>query len=179
MDFFRNMNFPRAVIVLCLTSSTVLGWLVYERTQRLAEIQSELVRVERVIREVQERAMELDELQKISSENKFRDMDMAQTFIAATAADPKVKVGQVDITPKPRTPYKGVEDRIYLVRPLRKEQRFLRQQIGNFLYSLEKEGTNVKVTGIDIKPKDKPKAGEFVDDEWTFELELTSRVKVE
>ncbi len=166
VDFFRNMNFPRAVIVLCLAASAGLGWLAYQRTMRLQEIQDELVRVETLIRQIQERAMELDELQKISSENKFRNLDMAESFIRETAADPVVKVGQVDITPKTKVPYKGVEDRIYSVRPLRKEQRFHREQIGNFLYRLEEKGTHVKVTSIEITPHEKLKAGEIGNDEW-------------
>lgn len=179
IDFFRHMNFPRAVILLCLTASAVLGWFVYERSLRLQEIHAELARVETIIREIQEKAMELDELQKISSENKFRDLDMAESFIRETAADPVVKVGQVDITPKTKSPAKGIEDRIYAVRPLRKEQRFHREQIGNFLYRLEEKGTHVKVTSVEIRPHQKLKPGEIGNDEWTFEAELTSRTKVD
>jgi len=45
-----KLNFPRTVIVLCTLGSLALGWFVYERSERLAQVESDLQRVEGVVR---------------------------------------------------------------------------------------------------------------------------------
>ena len=97
MDFFSNMNLPRFIILICLTSSGVLGYFVFERTERLAEIERELVQVEKVIKEIQQNAIELERLQALSRDDKFQEKSAAEDFIRNMADDPVVKLGQVKI----------------------------------------------------------------------------------
>lgn len=180
MSFFTNMTLPRFIIVFCLTGSAVLGYFVLEKTERLDQIQIELNKVETVIKSIQQGAIELERLQALSRDDKFQEEQTAEDFIRLTAGDRVVQLGQVGITNKKKSPVKGIEDRIYSISPVhKKEQKFRRDQIGNFLYLLEEQGSHVKVTSIDIKPHGKIRAGEIGNDEWTYDVELTSRTKVD
>lgn len=179
-DFFRAMNLQRFLILFCLVGSAVLGWFVYERTERLAEVHRELVQVERVIKEIQQDAIELERLQTLARDDKFQEEQTAEDFIRQTANDRVVLLGQVEITNKRKPLTKGIEDRVYSIAPLhKKEQKYRREQIGNFLYRLEEQGQHVKVTSVEIRPVDRLKPGEIGNDEWTFDVQLTSRIKTE
>lgn len=178
--FFRNMTLPRIIILVCLSASCVLGYFVFERTERLAQIERELIMVEKVIRDIQQNAIELERLQALSRDDKFKEDHAAESFIRQVSSDRAVQLGQVkiDIGSKPQG--KGIIDKIYTLDPLhKKEQKFRRDQIGNFLYLLEEQGTHVKVTSIDLRPVGKFRAGEISNDEWTYEIKLTSRTKKE
>jgi hypothetical protein len=177
--FFSNLNFPRAVILLCLTGSLVLGWLVFQRTRRLAEVQGELAQVPELLRDIQTKAFQLDALQVRQTTEKFKGQQNAETYIRDTGADDLANMGQLDITPQSRPSIAGVEDRIYKIKPSVKSRDYGRGNIGNFLYLLEKNSHRVKVTSINLTPAKKVKPGEIGDDRWTFEAEVMSRSKLE
>ena len=178
-NFFGKMNFPRAVILLCSLGSLALGVLVFQRMQRLARVQDELRRVPNLIKEIQTDAYRLSELQRIASAEKFKTQSEPETYIATIAADDKIKIGQVEFNQSTNSPFKGVEDRVFKVKPATKTQRYYRSQIGNFLYKLESDSRRVKVTSIKLTPFKKLDPGELGTDEWVFEVELTSRAKLE
>ena len=179
-NFFRNMTLPRFIIFSCFTASAVLGYFVFVRMERLKQVKKELVSVEKVIKEIQQDAMELERLQALSRDDKFKEEQTAEDFIRAIADQRVVQLGQVKLSNKKKTPVKGVQDHIYTIQPVhRKEQKFHRDQIGNFLYRLEEQGSHVKVTSIALKPHIKVRAGEFGNDEWTYDIELTSRTKID
>jgi len=179
-DFFRNLNLPRFIILICLTASAVLGYFVFERTERFAQIQRELVMVEKVIKEIQQNSMELERLQALSRDDKFKEDQAAESFIRQISGEQVVQLGQVKIQNRAKPQGKGILDKIYELEPQHsKEQKFSRDQIGNFLYLLEERGTGVKVTSIDLRPVGKFRAGEITNDEWTYKIKLTSRTKKE
>lgn len=178
--FFSNMNFPRFIILICFLSSAVLGYFVYERTQYLAKVERDLVSVQSVIREIQQNAMELERLQQLSRDDRFKEDQSAESFIREISTNRAVQLGQVDIDNTSKPQGRGIVDKIYTLSPLlKKEQKFRRDQIGNFLYLLEEKGSHVKVTSIDLRPHGKFRAGEITNDEWTYEIKLTSRTKRE
>ena len=180
MSFLRGMSFPRVVFIVSVLASAVLGWFVYQRTQRLRQVERELARVEEVIKEIQEDAIFLDKLMKIADGEVLKgDQDDPETYIRSVAAADRVSVGQVNTTVSKRSPERQIEDRIYTIKPANKNQRYHRSQIGNFLYKLESDSRRVKVTSLRITPFGKLKAGEIGNDEWVFETDITTRSKVE
>ncbi len=178
-SFFANLNFPRAVILFCLLGSMVLGWLVFQRSRRLGEVEDELARVENLLREIQIDAYRLNDLQQLYAKQKFKGQDSAETYIRDIAADDLTKIGQVDIVPRRQVPTAEFEDQIYTIKPMEKTQDFSRSMIGNFFFKLESDSGRLKVTSIHLEPSEKLKAGEIGKDRWTFEAAVTSRSKIE
>jgi len=180
MGFLSGMNFPRGVIIASLAASAGFGYMVYERGQRLEQIQSELKLVPNLVRDIQKLGIELNNYQEAASGEILKGDDYdAETYIREIAADPNVNIGQVKTTPSKKSPYRDVEDRIYKIVPDSRNPRFTRSQIGNFLYKLEAASRRVRVTSLKLIPANKLKAGEIGDDVWTFEAAITTREKVD
>ena len=178
-NFFGKLNFPRVVILLCTLGSLALGALVFQRVQRLSQVQTELHQVPNLLKEIQTEAYRLSDLERIASAEKFKSQSEPETYIRTIAADDKIKIGQVEFNQSTNSPFKGVEDRVFKIKPQTKTQRYYRSQIGNFLYKLESDSRRVKVTSVKLTPFEKLDPGELGKDEWVFEVELTSRAKVE
>ena len=176
-DFFRNMNFPRAVILLSLIASAVLGWFVYEKTNRLTAVQKELRAVPELARSIQQLGIELEQLQGDDSGAGVGQEDQFDPYIRETAASAVVGIGQVKIDPSKRDYNATVVDNIYKIRLANKNQRYHRSKIGNFLYKLEAENRRVRVTSLKLTPYPAIKPGELGTDTWIFEAEITSRQK--
>jgi hypothetical protein len=179
--FFARMNFPRAVILVCTLGSLALGVLVYMRTRRLHEVERELRQVPDVVREIQTAAMKLNDLQRQAGAEKWKAQSEPEFYIRSIAVNERINMGQVEILSRKDFPMKGVEDNIYTIRPASKSQHHQRLQIGNFLYTLEKDSRRVKVTSIKLTPPPNAKLspGEIGDDMWVFQAELTTRTKLE
>ena len=179
MTYLSKLNFPRGVILVSLLASTGLGYLVWARANRLAEIRVELDKVKGLCREIQELGVQLDQLQRAKRREGLTGQDDPETYIRSIAAHERVGIGQLRTTPSVKSPFRDVEDRIYKIQPANKNQRYSRSQIGNFLYQLEAESRRVKVTSLKLTPFKKIKQGEIGDDVWTFDAAITSRSKVE
>lgn len=178
-NFLGRMSFPRAVILFCSLGSLVLGVLVYLRTQRLEEIKSELRQVEGVMREIQTDAYTLNDLQRIEGAEKFKAQSAPQSYIRSIGTDDKIRMGQLDVGENTNTPFRGVEDKVYTIKPMSKTQKYTRGQVGNFLWKLENDSRRVKVTRVKLTPAEKLSPGQLGKDEWIFEAELTTRSKVD
>ncbi len=180
MTFLSKLNFPRGVILVSLLASTGLGYLVWARANRLAEIRVELGLVKGLCRAIQELGVQLDQLQRAKRRDGLTDSQKdPETYIRSIAAHERVGIGQLRTTPSVKSPFRDVEDRIYKIQPANKNQRYSRSQIGNFLYQLEAESRRVKVTSLKLTPFKKIKQGEIGDDVWTFDAAITSRSKIE
>jgi hypothetical protein len=173
-----KLNFPRAVIVLCSLGSLALGWFVYERSERLAQVESDLARVEGVVRSISEHAYRVNDLMRISSDEKFKAQGDIESYIRRVAADGKINMGQVDVNRRTDNPSKEIEDVVCTIKPMAKTQRYTRGQVGNFLFKLESDSRRVKVTRVKLTPYERLSPGEIGDDYWVFEAELTSRVNL-
>jgi hypothetical protein len=174
-QFFKNLTFPRAVILVSLLASAGLGYAVYDRFMRLAEVKEELIRVRPVVREIREKSIMLTELQRAAAKEGFKGQESAEYYIRSVAKQDNVAVGDVAITPREVTPFKGYVDVRYQIKPAHKDQAYVRTSVGNFLYKLEADSRRVKVTSLKMSPLSRIRPGEVGDDRWTFEAELTSR----
>ena len=182
MGFLHQMTFPRWVILTSFLASAILGYYVYERSNRLEQIQVELRRAPALVQEIQSLGVARNNLNSISSGEVLRgggDQIDFETYIRSIAADKKVSVGQVRTSPTVRSPIAGYEDRMIKIVPANKDPRFTRSQIGNFLYKLEADSRRVKVTSLRLEPADRLKPGEVGDDEWKFDVTITVRSKAE
>ncbi len=174
-----RMNFPRWVILAMLLTSGALGWFVYEKGTRLAAVHDELHRVPVLVKEIQQQALRLDALQGLADKEGLIGETDPEYYIQRIAALENVQIGATSINPSVFQTFRGVEDHKYTIRPQDKSRRYKRIRIGNFLYKLEEESRKVKVTGIELTPTARIKKGEIGDDNWTFEVELTSRQAAE
>jgi hypothetical protein len=178
-SFFARMSFPRAVVLFCTLGSIVLGVLVFLRTRRLSEVQAELQRVPALIKEIQTDAYRLSDLLDKASDENLKAQDEPETYIRAIATDGKIALGQIDIATSEKSPARGIEDKIYKITPMTKSQKFPRGAIGNFAYKLEADSRRVKVTRMKLTPFEKVAPGEIGKDQWVYEIELTTRTKVD
>ena len=172
-----SLNFPRVVILVGLLGSGVLGYFVYERTERLSQLERNLAQAPGMVTTIQAYALELNDLQKQAKNDKFNGIEDAESYIRTIAAMKDVGIGQVTTTRRERPRGKGVRDDIVGIDPSVKTRAYTRSQIGNFLYKLEADSPRVKVTSFTLTPMGKVKAGEIGPDEWKFEAELTSRTR--
>lgn len=178
-SLFASMNLTRWMILLSLLASCVLGYRVWERSGRLDEVHGELAKIEGVIKEIQTRALELNELQSVADKEGLKGESDPELYIRSVAQKDQVGIGQVDTSKRKSSPAKGIEDRIYKIKPSIKNRRYHRGAIANFLYKLEADSRRVKVTSVSIEPASKVKPGEIGPDEWTFEAEITSRQRTD
>lgn len=174
-NFLASMTFPRWVILTSLLGSCFLGWVVWNKTRRLAEVEVELARVKPLVQKIQENALRLNALQKAADKEGLKGEGDPELYIRRVAQQDNVNIGQVVITPRTTTPEKNIEDRHYGIRPNNRTERFTRLHIGNFLFKLEEDSRRVKVTDLKINPVERVKPGELANDSWTFEATITSR----
>ncbi len=182
--FFQGMNFPRLIILLSFLASSGLGWNVYDKQERLKEVQQNLKKVPEEVTKMQSLGIELEQYQdQVASSGATTAQDLPSQ-IRDTAADRLVGIGSLTITPMTPKVYRSKsKDVIYKITPKNKTQSYSRNSIANFLYKLEYENRRIKVTSFNIKPftgkkSSRPKPGEiFSADRWTFEAEITFRTK--
>jgi hypothetical protein len=178
-DFFANMNFPRAVLVVSLVASAVLGYLLWDYSGRLTEATARKGRIKGHIRGIQEKALLLDSLQDTATGDQMLGAENnLEMYIRSACTNEAIGLGQVDTIPRTSPYTREIEDRKIRIRPANKNARYRRGQIGNFLYTLESDSPRIKVTSFKITPADKTQPGEIGNDFWTFEAEITSRQSV-
>ena len=177
MALFESLTFPRAMIIGSFLGSIVTGWLVYGKYQELQQLEIDVKNAPNRVESIQMKAVELDQLLSTLNREGLKGDIVAdmETYIREKANDPKINIGQVDLTPQITDFDKTTEDIKYKIRPMEKTQRARRGSIANFLYKLEQDSRRVKVTSIKIDPYEKLKPGELGGDTWTFEAEITSR----
>ena len=181
MSFFKNMTFARFVIVVGGLLVIGMGVLDYMMRQRLTDAELEAKRAPDVVQDIQRLGIEVDRLQKAKSAEGLTALGDPEVYIRATSQKDKVNIGDVNINVASKPQSAGVEDKIYTIQPKDKRRSYNRTEIANFMYSLEENSRRVVVTNIDIDPAGKRaiKPHEISSDDWTFELELTSRQRRE
>ncbi len=174
-NFFSNMNFPRAVIIVSLTASAILGWLLWTSMAQLDEVKDKKAGIKTDIRAIQELALRLDGLQRLATGVNVIDSSSYVLYVTETAQSDHVNIGQLQTTPSTTNPLPGVEDSHLKVKPSIRDARFNRANIGNFLYKLEQGSNRVKVTSIKMNPAENLRPGEIGNDLWEFDAEITVR----
>ena len=175
-DFFANMTFPRAVIVVSLLASAILGYLLWSSTNRLAEVNQQVKGIKADVYAIQDLALQLDALHRLAGDGpNVAKHDNYVRYVTETAQSDHVNIGSLQTTPSTTNPMAGLQDRHLKVKPAARDAKFFRANIGNFLYKLEQGSNRVKVTSIKMNPHQKLRPGEIVDDKWEFDAEITVR----
>jgi len=180
-SFFANMNFVRGVMVLCLLAAGALGYLGYEANGQVETLRNQVKKAAPILgREIQEMAIELNELKKVESGSEFQSIQNPQRYVMEIGINPDVQVGQVNVDDKPDKSWvTGTVDKSYGVEPVDRKRAFIRAKVSNFMYLLEADSPFVVVTKAEFKQIDKVKPEDFAPDRWTFKLEITSRTPKE
>jgi len=175
-NFFANMTFPRAVIVVSLLTSAILGYMLWTSSNRLTEVNEQVRGIKADVRAIQELALQLDGLQRLASDGPNVAQQSAYVqYVTETAQSDHVNIGSLQTTPSTTNPMSGVVDRHLKVKPAARDASFFRANIGNFLYKLEQGSNRVKVTSIKMTPAQKLRPGEIGNDKWEFDAEITAR----
>lgn len=172
------MNFPRIVILVMLIASAVLGWFLFKETQRLEAVEKGLDETPVLANKIQKLGYQLQGLYDVRSKEGLVELDKPEYYIQSVATDPKIRIGQVNITPREKAVrgVKGVIDKNFQIRATSKGDTFSRSQIGNFLYQLEAKSRRIRVTDFSMKAAGKKlSAGQVGNDQWEFDATVTSR----
>jgi len=176
-------TFVRVVILLSLVGSGVLAYYGWEQNKELVEIRAALQEggeVERLVRQIQTESLSYSQLKKQRDADGMSGQENPTQYIRAIAGKDKIEVGQIDITPQKRiTALPGLEDETYKIKP-KSDRGFQRSTIGNFLFTLEDQSRQVRVTEVQIWNHEKRVAPEAIPNNlWDFECTITSRKKVD
>lgn len=125
----------------------------------------------------EEGALEVIGLEVLLRPDATSEVDLADDedpeLIARTIAA-EVELGGLDARITTRQPERGVTDTIYHVRPSDRRKAFLLAEILAFLTPLEEDTKSMSLTGVELKTLRRTRVAEVLD-EWTFQVQLTSR----
>jgi hypothetical protein len=185
--FFAALDSTRIIIIASFVGSIVMGVLVYVQRQKLEELERQVgpQGVQRTVVQIQSRALELANLQRIADRETLRQRDDPERYVREAAAHEHVNIGDVDSRPNSERidTRRGHVDRIITVQPPRGTNRtYTRAQISNFLFKLEADSRRIRVTRIQIRPETtggRTRPHEVASDRWTFDVDITIRDRVE
>ncbi len=177
-----NLNFPRVVIIFSIIGSLVLGWFDNQTTARLSEAREAAdSKVQKIVAEIKTKSHQLAQLrEKVDNDKIGSGQESPEAYIRGLAQHNHVSLGEVDIEASTK-PGQGIVDTIFTIKPSRrlKGRGFKLDQIGNFMYKLEAESQQVRVTHVKLTPLDKVDPHEYPSGSWVFEVQLTSRKRVQ
>lgn len=176
--FFAGMNFVRAVMLMCFVAAAALGYMAYNARAEVTDLREQVnVSAAKLANQIQQLAVNLNQLQKVESGSEFEAVNDTQQYIRQTATLKTVGVGFVDITPgKPReNVVPGTKDQTWGIRPQERTTVFSHSQISNFLYMLEVRSPFIIVTHAEFRLEKKGKPEEYPSDRWTYEADVTIR----
>ena len=75
MGILSSLTFPRAMIFGTLVGSLITGWFVYQRTAELHELETDVRQAELVVRSIQMKAQELDQLESAANREGLKGDD--------------------------------------------------------------------------------------------------------
>ncbi|MCB9914183.1 MAG: hypothetical protein H6828_03410 [Planctomycetes bacterium] len=179
MSFLKNLNLARVIILGSIVGSGYLAWNGMELQGQLDELRPVFpTAISNVCREIEELSKLNTKLMGDVKGDKLLSQASPESYIRGCADHPSVQVGDVDMTSRSKPGTGGIVDKITTIRPFDRKRKFEHYTIAQFLYRLEADSRQVKVTNIRLdllngtKDLDKIPA-----DEWTFDIEVTNRVK--
>ncbi len=175
MAFFRNMTFPRVIILLSVIGGGVLAYLYTQQTARVDELKQEVSEAPEVAHEIQVRAMQLRELQRKLEKENLDLLENPDLYIRKVAQQKNVDIGNVEIDPKEDEISTGIVDKKYSIEPQEKRRGKDLTRIANFLYQLEEGSRQLRITHLKLSQPKSVRPHEIVGDLWTFEAEATLR----
>ncbi|MFT5286911.1 MAG: hypothetical protein ACI8TQ_003086 [Planctomycetota bacterium] len=178
-SFFAGMNLPRLVILIGFIASGVLAWFDYDLGTKLTNLRdAEKNEAPSTVRNIQSLSIRYTQLQAQLADDQWLGQNNPGSYARTIAQHNDVGLGQIDVAPsREEQVVPGVIDKRYAIKPVSKDRGWSKTQLGNFLYLLEDKSQQVRVTRIKIQPpsKSRNKPHEVPADEWTYEVDITSR----
>lgn len=177
-DFFANMNLARAIILLSIIGSCYLAWAGWQRQQEVSFLRGTFTHmVPKVCKEIQEASKFNTKLARDIKGDRFIDKGSAASYVRYCAGHKSSEMGEVTIDPREERRPGGVTDKNVAIQPDDPKQAYTHAQIAAFLYRLEADSNQIKVTSVSFDLLDKTKPDEYPQDRWTFDAVITNRVK--
>ncbi|MEO0650296.1 MAG: hypothetical protein AAFZ65_06425 [Planctomycetota bacterium] len=179
MQMLAKLNFARFVILATFLGSAAMGYLLYQQSQELDAVQGALARAPQRLQKLQGQALQVSELLRQTVDEGLGRQADPEDYIRQIARDKDVEAGSVEVKPDDNEG-PGYRDNVFKILPER-DKSFSLGKIANFMYLLESRSRRVRVTEVEIKPMGKRgmKEHDVLPGEWTFELEMTTREKIE
>ena len=128
MNFFKNMTFARAMILVCLASSGVLGYKAWKNQEKIRDQARALEpdgRIERLVQEIQTLSKQYTQLhEKADDEALMKGKQNPISYITKTAGEDKVEIGRVDIKATERQLSASMVDNIFSISPATKNVKY-------------------------------------------------------
>lgn len=181
MGFFKNMNLARAILLLALVGSMVLGYVGWRQQEVLAELTEANERLAPLtVAQIQQHSIEHTRLSRELTGDQWVKEASADSYVYR-AGD---AVGMGDLVFGTSTAdsgvARGIVDQRTRIQPKDAKRQFDRHRIGQFLQRLEANSQRVRVTHAKlalierVQNNSTPPA-----DWWTYEAEITTRVREE
>ncbi len=178
-NLFKNMTLDRGIVLVSMPAIIALAVSAWIQANTLGELHGALDdEVPGLGREIQQLSLQHSALAAQIEGDELVAQENPNGYIRSIAARDMVEIVDVKITPGGKSNIPGTLDNTYRITPADNTTTFRRSRLANFLYKLEEESSQVKVTGITfdvagkgLRPEDLP-----VEDLWTFKATLTSRV---
>ncbi|MDP6989891.1 MAG: hypothetical protein QF903_10470 [Planctomycetota bacterium] len=182
-SFLSNLNLARIIILASLAGSAFLGWTGWQAYGELSDLREALeYQAPKVVNDIQQASLRHTELTRGVEGDGLARVGSPQSYIRKCKDHRLVQVGDVDV--KERTvenlSAKGIVDSVYTIIPADKKRAFTTSTIASFMYRLEADSRQIKVTDLTIEQVGRrTKPSEIPPDKWTFQAEVTSRQKKE
>ena len=177
-----SMNLARWIILLSILAAIGLGafgWTLIQERKTLE--QALLVAVPKRAQDIQILSRQYSRLNSEFEREGLKAQAKPEQYIRSLASNPKVGLGgvKVDLKAGTNTSAKGVADLRYTIKPQESKTAHGRDRIANYMWLLEHESRRVRVTQIRLDPQGKYEPWEPAGDQWEWDIEVTSRQKVE
>jgi hypothetical protein len=177
-SFLAHMNLARAIILLGVLGSAYLGWIGWERHQEVSFLRETFqVQVPNLAKAHQELSLLNSKLARDIKGDQFIGNESPESYVRYCADNPAVQLGEVTTDLSSRPGPSGTIDNKITIRPVDTKRAFTHAQVAAFLYRLEADSNQIKVTNLTYRLQGKTKPDEIPGDEWTYEATITNRVK--
>jgi len=178
-SFFANLNLARLIIIFSIIGSGYLAYTGWARYQDVKFLRGTFLRkVPALCKEIQENSLLNTELSKDIKGDLYIKEASLESYVRRCAESRSAEIGEVSTNPTSRPERGGVIDNQIIIEPNDRKREYSHSQIAAFLYRLEADSNQIKVTdlsfqlnGKNIKPEDIPP------DRWTFKATITNRIK--
>ncbi len=181
MNFFKQMNLARAILLLALLGSAVLGYTGWKQSSLRAELQrANDVQAPLLVQQVQQLSIEHTRLSRELTGDQWIKETSPNSYIYRSGD----AVGMGDMVFNDSRTDSGVGRNIMdlktRIRPNDARRPFDRHRIAQFMHRLEANSQRVRVTHAKLALIERVRnTSEPPEDKWTYEIEITTRVREE
>jgi len=177
-SFFAKLNLARVIILVGLIGSSYLAWIGWERHDEVSFLRETLkTQVPNLAKAHQELSLLNSKLSRDIKGDQFIGNESPESYVRYCADNPAVQLGEVTTDLASLKGPSGTKDNKITIRPIDSKRAFTHAQIAAFLYRLEADSNQIKVTNLSYRLQGKAKPDEIPGDTWTFDATITNRVK--